>query len=78
MINEFRRLNAALPGLLAGILLYGGLAEIIGVWFAEDKLRYTTGLMIGIACALGMAVHLAVVLDETVRGDGGFGHTGVK
>ena len=67
MINEFRRLNAALPGLLAGILLYGGLAEIIGVWFAEDKLRYTTGLMIGIVCALGMAVHLAVVLDETVR-----------
>lgn len=67
MIKEFRRLNEALPGLLLGILIYGGLVELIGVWFASDKLLFTTGLCIGIACALGMAIHLAVVLDETVR-----------
>jgi len=67
MIKEFRRLNEALPGLLMGILIYGGLVELIGVWFASDKLLFTTGLFIGIACALGMAIHLAVVLDETVR-----------
>lgn len=67
MIKEFRRLNEALPGLLLGILIYGGLVELIGVWFASDKLLFTTGLFIGIACALGMAIHLAVVLDETVR-----------
>lgn len=67
MIKEFRRLNEALPGLLLGILIYGGLVELIGVWFASDKLLFTTGLLIGIACALGMAIHLAVVLDETVR-----------
>ena len=53
--------------MLLGILIYGGLVELIGVWFASDKLLFTTGLLIGIACALGMAVHLAVVLDETVR-----------
>lgn len=67
MIKEFRRLNEALPGLLLGILIYGGLVELIGVWFASNKLLFTTGLFIGIACALGMAIHLAVVLDETVR-----------
>jgi hypothetical protein len=67
MIKEFRRLNEALPGLLLGILIYGGLVELIGVWFASDKLLFTTGLFIGIACALGMGIHLAVVLDETVR-----------
>jgi hypothetical protein len=67
MIKEFRRLNEALPGLLMGILIYGGLVELIGVWFASDKLLFTTGLFIGIACALGMGIHLAVVLDETVR-----------
>lgn len=67
MIKEFRRLNEALPGLLLGILIYGGLVELIGVWFASDKLLFTTGLLIGIACALGMAIHLAIVLDETVR-----------
>ncbi|MCR5396772.1 MAG: hypothetical protein K6E64_04805 [Lachnospiraceae bacterium] len=67
MIKEFRRLNEALPGLLFGILLYGGIVEVIGVWFVSDKIRYTSGLCIGIACAIGMAIHLAVVLDETVR-----------
>ncbi|MCR5546889.1 MAG: hypothetical protein K6F30_10500 [Lachnospiraceae bacterium] len=67
MIKEFKRLNEALPGLLFGILIYGGLVEIIGIWFVTDKIRYTSGLIIGIACALGMAIHLAVILDETVR-----------
>ncbi|MCR5397471.1 MAG: hypothetical protein K6E64_08385 [Lachnospiraceae bacterium] len=67
MIKEFRRLNEALPGLLLGILIYGGLVEVIGIWFVSDKIRYTTGLLIGIACAIGMAIHLAVILDETVR-----------
>lgn len=61
-----KRLNDALPGLIAGILLYGVLVEVIGVWFAEDKLRYTTGLLIGIALACGMAVHMAMVLQDTV------------
>ncbi len=65
MIKEFRRLNEALPGLLLGILIYGGLVELIGVWFASDKLLFTTGLLIGIACALGMAIHLAY--DEKER-----------
>lgn len=67
MIKEFKRLNEALPGLLLGILLYGGLIEVIGVWFVSDKLRYTSGLIIGISCAIGMAIHLAVILEETVR-----------
>ena len=46
MINWMKRLNQALPGLVLGILLYGLLVEIIGVWFVSDKLRYTTGLLI--------------------------------
>ena len=58
-----KRLNDALPGLIAGIILYGVLVEVIGVWFAEDKLRYTTGLLIGIALACGMAVHMAWSLN---------------
>lgn len=61
-----RRLNDALPGLVLGILLYGVAVELLGVWFVEDKLRYTTGLLIGIALACGMAVHMAIVLRDTV------------
>lgn len=62
----FKRLNDALPGLLLGILFYGVLAELVGVWFVADKLRYTSGLVIGIVLACGMAVNIAVVLQDAV------------
>ena len=62
-----RRFNEALPGLLLGILSYGLLIQITGVWFVEDKLRYSTGLWIGIALAAGMAVHMAMVIEEIVN-----------
>ena len=44
----FKRINEALPGLLLGILFYGILVELIGVWFVEDKWAYSIGLAIGI------------------------------
>lgn len=61
-----RRLNDALPGLVLGILVYGVLIELAGVWFVSDKLRYTSGLAVGIALAVGMAVNMAVVLQDAV------------
>lgn len=62
-----RRLNDALPGLILGIIVYGIIAELAGVWFVDDKIRYTTGLLIGIALACGMAVNMAVVLHDAVN-----------
>lgn len=62
-----RRLNDALPGLIMGILVYGLIVELAGVWFVADKVRYTTGLLIGIALACGMAVNIAVVLRDAVE-----------
>ena len=67
MINWMKRLNQALPGLVLGILIYGLLIELIGVWFVSDKIRYTSGLVIGIACAIGMAIHIAMIIEESVR-----------
>ncbi len=64
--NMLKRLNDALPGLVLGILIYGVLVELIGVWFVSDKLRYTTGLAIGIALACGMAINIAVVLQDAI------------
>ena len=43
MIKWMKRLNQALPGLVFGILAYGLVVELIGVWFVSDKIRYTTG-----------------------------------
>ncbi len=62
----FRRLNQALPGLLFGILLYGAIIQLTGVWFVQDKLRYSSGLWIGIATAMALAYHIARVIAETV------------
>ena len=62
-----KRLNQALPGLVLGILAYGLLVELIGVWFVDDKIRYTTGLLIGVGCAVGMAIHIAMIIEESVR-----------
>ena len=67
MINWMKRLNQALPGLVLGIVIYGFLVEIVGVWFVQDKLRYTTGLLIGIGCAIGMAIHISMIIEESVR-----------
>ena len=66
-----KRLNDALPELVLGITLYGIAVELVGVWFVTDKLRYTTGLVIGIALAVGMAVNMAIVLRDAVEIYGG-------
>ena len=59
-----RRLTDALPGLVLGIIVYGAAVFLAGIWFVPDKLRFTTGLAIGIALACGMAVNMAVVLRD--------------
>lgn len=61
-----KRINDILPELVAEILAYGLIAWLPGICFAEDKLRYTTGLWIGIAAAIGMAVHMAIVILDSV------------
>ena len=62
----FRRLNQALPELLLGILLYGIVIQVTGVWFAQDRLRYSSGLWIGIVKAMAMAYHIARIIAETI------------
>lgn len=65
-----RRINEALPGLVAGIVLYGVVVELAGVWFVDDKLHYSVGLWYGIAIAVGMAINLAtVIFDAVALGD---------
>ena len=61
-----KRINDALPGLVMGILIWGVLVKFKGVWFVEDKLRYSVGLWFGIAVAIGVAINLAVVIYDSV------------
>lgn len=68
-----RRLNKVLPELILGIILYGIVLQVTGVWFVSDKVRYSSGLWIGIALACGMAIHMAVVIQDAVSIDSGQG-----
>ena len=61
-----RRINPMLPGLVAGIVIYGLLIQFTGIWFVEDKISYSVGLWYGIAIAIGMGVNLAMVIYDTV------------
>ena len=62
-----KRINDALPGLVLGIVIYGIVVELVGVWFVEDKLRYSTGLLIGIVVAIGLAINSAIVIRDAVE-----------
>ncbi len=65
-----KRINPSLPGLVAGILIYGFIIQLAGVWFVEDKLGYSIGLWYGIVIAIGMGINLAVVIYDAVTFDG--------
>lgn len=65
-----RRINPALPGLIAGIVIFGLLVQVTGIWFVEDKLGYTIGLWYGVAIGIGMAINLATVIYDAVTFDG--------
>ncbi len=63
-----KRLNDVLPELVLGILVYGVVAELVGVWFVEDKGAYTLGLIVGLLTACGMAINMASVILDTIDG----------
>ena len=57
-----KRINDALPGLVFGIVFYGIVVQLIGVWFVTDKISYSIGLWYGIAIAVGIAVNIATAI----------------
>ncbi len=63
-----KRINPVLPELIAGIVIYGMIVQLTGMWFVSDKQQYTMGLWIGILLAIGMAVNMAIVILDAVDG----------
>lgn len=68
-IQKIRDINDALPGLLGGIVLYGIICQLIGVFFVADKGNYSAGLWVGVLTAIFMALHMAIVLNSVVESD---------
>lgn len=67
MIKRLSSINTALPGLMAGILLFGGICQVVGIFLTTDKTNFSIGLWVGVLTALFMAYHMARVLDTAVE-----------
>ncbi|MCR4781722.1 MAG: hypothetical protein K5851_03080 [Lachnospiraceae bacterium] len=67
MIKALKRINEGLPALIGGMVVYSILVEVVGIWFTDDKVQFTVGLLIGSACGIWMAINIASVLLDTVQ-----------
>jgi len=68
-MTKLKEINTALPGLLLGIILFGIICQILGLFFVSDKADYSVGLWIGVLTAIFMAFHMAVTLNAVVERD---------
>ena len=68
-MKRLSEINESLPDLMFGILVFGIAAELLPIWFIEDKIGYSIGLFIGIISALFSAWHMAYTLSRAVDYD---------
>lgn len=66
MIEKVKQINRALVELWIGILFTGLVFQLVGMWFAVDKLLYTVALWIGIVLALITVIHMYRTLDRAL------------
>lgn len=64
--------NTVLREMIAVMVLYGIVLQIICLFIPGDRIRMAAGLWIGVAAGVGMAVHMKNSLDEALdRGEAG-------
>lgn len=68
-MNRIRGINSALPGLLLGIILFGAVSQIVGIFLVADRMNYSIGLWTGVLTAVFMAFHMAITLNHAVERD---------
>ena len=69
MIRKILQENETLRELMAGIVLYGIVIQVILAVFFPLKVFRAVGLWAGILCGLAMAVHMAFCLEKIVEMD---------
>ncbi len=68
MIEKIRNFNRTLLELESGIILFGLVVQLAGVWFFENKAYYSKGLWLGIFIALWSGAHMSHVLERAFAG----------
>lgn len=49
-----------------GMLLYGIVCQVVGLFFAKEQLRYALSLWFGILFAVAASIHMAKTLDRAL------------
>ncbi len=65
-MEKIRNLNETVLDLFIGIFIYCVIAQIIGLFIANDKLVYTIALWIGGIASGGWAAHMYLTLDTAL------------
>lgn len=74
MLNRIKALNRALLELILGILFLAVFIQLAGLFLTEEPLAFSIALWLGIAVAIGSAVHMYVTLDRALSlGAGAYG-----
>lgn len=60
------QVKETLTGFLIGIGIYTLLIETVGLFFSEDILSYTLGLLFGVGIAIFLIFHMAKTLDKAL------------
>ena len=73
-LEKVKALNRALLELILGILFLGVISQIAGLFMTGEPLKFSVALWLGIAAAIGSAVHMYVSLDRALSlGAGAYG-----
>lgn len=61
-----KRLDPTVRDLLFGGLLYGVLAEVIGLFIVKDRLAYSLGILVGYVCVVFITCHMYLTLEKAL------------
>lgn len=61
------QVKETLTGFYIGIGIYALMIEAIGIFFSEDLLAFTLGLLFGVIIAVFLTLHLAKTLDKALE-----------
>lgn len=64
LMNAISAQNETLVDLILGILIFGILVILVGLFVAPDRLMFTLGVLLGTASSVARAIHMAVTLEE--------------
>lgn len=62
-MSRLKTQNEALIDLILGILIFGMLVILVGLFVAPDRLSFVLGVILGTASSVVRAVHMAVTLE---------------